>query len=199
MSPDTLPSPSIGELGHTSWSEPFIQFFSGAPEYFQGLEHNAAFMNLLYFLWALFVVLAGCIIYLAIRAMQLQAAEYRAYYEKASAPQETGSVSKKYSLAWQEIVGHIKSESDADWKIAILEADSILSALLEDLGYPGDNLGERLKSVPKGEILSLDAAWTAHKMRNRIAHEGQSFKISRRELGETLAQFEIVFREFNYI
>ncbi|HEY9582950.1 MAG TPA: hypothetical protein VJK09_01385 [Candidatus Paceibacterota bacterium] len=198
MPPTTLAQPSISGFGRVGFSESVIQFFLALPEHLHNLSGNPAFMSLLYFLWALFVVLAGLIVYTAIRTMKLQTVEHENYYETFARDKEALPISRKHTEAWQEIVEHIKSDNEADWKIAILEADSLLGELVEGLGYPGDNLGEKLKAVPKGEILSLDSAWAAHKMRNRIAHEG-NLKLSRRDLGETLAQFESVFREFDYI
>jgi len=197
--PPTIPQPSISDFGHTSWSEPVIQFFASFGDNMRALSENYAFMSLLYFLWALFVVMLGVVAYLVYLFIKLQNDEKKQYYENADAQKKPESVVRKHSKTWQEVVTHLKSENDNDWKIAILEADSILSELLEDLGYIGDNLGERLKTVPTGDILSLDSAWAAHKMRNRIAHEGMSLKLSRKEVGDTLAQFEQVFREFNYI
>ena len=197
--PPTIPQPSISNLGRTSWSEPVIQFFASFSDHLHNLAQSHAFLSFVFFLWAFFVVLVGLIVYLAIRAMNLHMDEQREYYQAGATASKPESVLRKHSGTWQEVVEHLKSENENDWKIAILEADSILGELLQDLGYSGDNIGERLKSVPRGEILSLDNAWSAHKMRNRIAHEGQTLNLSRREVGETLAQFEIVFREFNYI
>jgi hypothetical protein len=91
------------------------------------------------------------------------------------------------------------SEQVSDWKIAILEADSILDELLEDLGYVGANLGERLKAVPKGSVKNLEAAWSAHKVRNRIAHDTAAASLDKREAIDTIGNFERVFREFDYI
>lgn len=199
MPPTGLPSPSISNFGHTSTAEPFIQFANSLPDYLQNLSTNHTFMSLLYFLWAFFVILIGAIAWVVWKTMSMQAKEYKDYYENAAKRSEPESVVRKRSEAWKEIASHLKSDNEADWKIAILEADSILGELLDDLGYQGENLGDKLKAIPKGEILSLDNAWAAHKMRNRIAHEGTTMKLSRKEFGDTLTNFELVFREFNYI
>lgn len=56
-----------------------------------------------------------------------------------------------------------------DARIKVLELDKALDALLTSLGYKG-SLGEKL--IAAGSRLpNIDALWTAHKLRNRVAHE----------------------------
>ena len=63
----------------------------------------------------------------------------------------------------------------------------------------GENLGERLKSVGKDRFKSLDDAWEAHLVRNKIAHEGLKFDITKREAQRVIYLYEKVFREFGHI
>jgi len=56
-----------------------------------------------------------------------------------------------------------------------------------------------LKAVEASDMLSLDAAWDAHKVRNRIAHSGSEFLMNEREAKQTIANYEKVFREFKII
>lgn len=198
MPPTTISQPSISTFGQTSWSEPVIQFFVSFGDNLRQLGQNHTFLSLIYFLWALLVIIVGVIGYLLYLYIKLQKEEHKKYYAEAEVKAEEISVARAAGR-WQEIVGHLKSEKENDWKIAILEADSVMAELFEGLGYVGENLGERLKNVQKGDVLTIDSAWAAHKMRNRIAHEGMGMSLTRREAGETLSQFEQVFREFNYI
>jgi len=51
----------------------------------------------------------------------------------------------------------------------ILEADKVLDSLLKELGYQG-SLGDKLKKA--GNVIpNINEVWTAHKLRNRLAHE----------------------------
>jgi len=99
---------------------------------------------------------------------------------------------------WVEVGKHLGGTSPADWKLAVIEADSILDRLLVDLGFEGETLGERLKSVKREEMATLNDAWEAHKVRNRIAHE-VSYNLTQLDAKKTISQFERVFREFDYI
>ena len=100
---------------------------------------------------------------------------------------------------WEGVVKHINSASPSDWKLAIIEADIMLDDLLKASGYHGDSLGEMLKAVEKSDFLTIESAWEAHKVRNQIAHQGESFLINEREAKRVIALYEGVFREFKII
>jgi uncharacterized membrane protein len=100
---------------------------------------------------------------------------------------------------WQVVLDHVHSANPSDWRLAIIEADNILDEMVTRIGYKGENLGEKLKSVEPSDFLTLNEAWEAHKIRNKIAHEGLSFQIDHREAKRVISLFEKVFKEFNYI
>lgn len=110
-----------------------------------------------------------------------------------------GEVPQMQNAKWDRVISHINSPNQSDWKLAIMEADIMLDDLLKASGYHGDSIGEKLKGVEKSDFLTLDAAWEAHKIRNRIAHDGADFDLNERIAKQTVAQFESVFREFKII
>ena len=75
----------------------------------------------------------------------------------------------------------------------------MLEDLTDQLNLEGDNLGERLKSVDKEKFKTLDDAWEAHLVRNKIAHEGTQFELSQHEANRIITLYENVFREFGHI
>src|SRR3989344_595163 len=48
---------------------------------------------------------------------------------------------------WEEILEHMNSNREAEWKFAIIEADKFVDDLLKTAGYPGDSMGERLTNI----------------------------------------------------
>ncbi len=100
---------------------------------------------------------------------------------------------------WTAVLNHLFSENLNDWKVAIIEADTMLEILLGQLGFVGASLGEKLKSADREKFPSLTTAWEVHTIRNRIAHEGLSFSISHHEAKRVIAMYEQMFREFGYI
>jgi hypothetical protein len=100
---------------------------------------------------------------------------------------------------WQEIERHMATNSQAEWRVAIIESDIILFDMLEQMGYVGDTVAEKLKTVDKVNFATLDDAWRAHKIRNIIAHEGANYELSREEADRTIRLFKKVFEEFYFI
>lgn len=103
------------------------------------------------------------------------------------------------SQRWQSVVRHIESESQNDWKQAILEADIILDEILDKMGYRGESIGDKLKKVEASDFITLNEAWEAHKVRNQIAHDGSTFVLGQVEAKRVVNLYKKVFEEFYYI
>jgi hypothetical protein len=105
----------------------------------------------------------------------------------------------KVNEKWTRVIEHLNSTNPSDWRLAIIEADIMLDELLTSLRYHGDSIGEKLKAVEPSDMKTLDAAWEAHKVRNRIAHAGSDFELNEREAKRVIALFESVFKEYQII
>ncbi len=112
---------------------------------------------------------------------------------------ETSVSENSNKRRWQQITEHVQSGSQGDWRLAILEADIMLDDLMNSLGYTGDGLGEKLKQVRQEDINSVEAAWEAHKIRNKIAHEGTAHELNYREVKRVVSLYKQVFTETNFI
>ena len=106
---------------------------------------------------------------------------------------------EKVNERWKRIQDHANSNNSSDWRLAIIEADIMLEETLRTLGYTGDGLGEMLKGIDPTDLLTLNNAWDAHKVRNRIAHSGGDFDLTERETRRVIGHFEAVFRELRAI
>ncbi len=109
-----------------------------------------------------------------------------------------GGVTIKNSR-WEEIEHHIREDNPNSWRVAIIEADIFLEEILNEMGYVGTTIGEKLKSANPASFTTLQDAWEAHKVRNEIAHTGGDFVLTRKVAQETITRFERVFREFGAI
>lgn len=106
---------------------------------------------------------------------------------------------KEKAMQWKIVLNHLASANPAEWKLAILEADNMLDEILEDNGYQGESLGEKLKSMNPGELKSYQDVWDAHKVRNQVAHEGSAMDFSRKIARDTINKYEKVFKELGYL
>lgn len=144
--------------------------------------------------------LAYVIIYCKIRLKQIENAEKaerhaRLVKDAHAHPEQDPELNDK----WVKIQSHINSPNPSDWRLAILEADIMLFEVLDKMGFQGDSIGEKLKGVKKEDFLTLDLAWEAHKVRNKIAHEGAGFDLSEREAKRMIDLYKKVFEEFYHI
>jgi hypothetical protein len=94
------------------------------------------------------------------------------------------------------IQGYLSSQSEALWRIGIMEADNLLGEALREKGYRGDGVGEMLKMA---SFKTVQLAWDAHKVRNRIAHDGSSFQLTPHEAKRVFNLYESVLRELKVI
>lgn len=97
---------------------------------------------------------------------------------------------------WEEIQRHLNSHKEAEWKFAVIEADSLVNDILKASGYPGDTMGDRLKNINKSQIVTLDELWEAHKIRNRLAHE-PSYFLRYGEARRAVQLYEKTLKELN--
>jgi hypothetical protein len=139
--------------------------------------------------WLIFRILS--------KSSVLQEEEKEIYGPTISLPQDIEPQDK--NGRWERVIELVNSANSSDWRLAIIEADVMLEDLLERMGYHGESIGEMLKGVEQSDFLTLDAAWEAHKIRNKIAHGGSEFSLNEREAKRVIALFESVFKEFKII
>ncbi|TRZ52674.1 hypothetical protein D4R99_02355 [bacterium] len=106
---------------------------------------------------------------------------------------------KTKSTRWGIVEKHMESDNPAEWKLAVIEADSMLEAMVKKMGYDGATLGEMLKRIEISDFTTLNDAWQAHKVRNFIAHQGSSYLLSKHQAREVIKLYEKVFKEFELI
>jgi hypothetical protein len=118
--------------------------------------------------------------------------------EKTLLYPEAVNENKNINPEWERVLTHVESLNEGDWRLSILEADIMLSALLDKLGLPGDTIADKLKAVERSDFTTIDMAWEGHKIRNQIAHES-SFILSQHEAKRVVELFRQVFEEFRII
>jgi hypothetical protein len=182
-------------------------FFGSIFEIFTGNNFSFdSFLELLGNLWTLYSIIALTlsalfifgIIYAYIRIGQMSEIEEEALAEQEKMWKELhgGSIENN---RWESVQTHLSSSNPNDWKLAIIEADVLLERMLEKAGYAGNTVGERLKSASSRSFATLDDAWTAHRVRNQIAHGGADFVLTQKIANETLILYERVFKEFDVL
>jgi hypothetical protein len=100
---------------------------------------------------------------------------------------------------WGTVLTYLFSQHGSDWKLAIIEADTMLDGLLTQLGFQGESIGDKLKSATQDKFPQLANAWEVHTIRNKIAHEGLAFELSQHEAKRVIALYEQIFHAYGFI
>lgn len=153
---------------------------------------------------ALSLVLLVLVIYAQIRMVQVEHEGFHALeehehevHEHAHGPE--GESQGVVRTRWDDIVALTTSGNESDWRRAILEADVMLSDALRAYGYEGATVADQLRMANPIQMTTLNVAWEAHKVRNRVAHEGERLDLTERDVRATIDQYRRVFEELGAI
>lgn len=131
------------------------------------------------------------IIYSLVRIRELEHLEHEAYADLEHQHIEDHRSNDRFDT----IQSLVATQNPSDWRQAIIEADIMLDELLTQFGYFGASVGDKLKQVRTGDLMSVQDAWDAHKVRNDIAHRGSDFILTKREAENTIGRYRRVFEE----
>lgn len=143
------------------------------------------------------LMFAAGIVYCTMRILQIRRAEW-AQHRKAAHTVEHEDVPAT-RMRWNRIMEHAQSADEHKWRLAILECDIMLNELLDLQGYKGETIAEKMKQVSRTNFNTIDDAWEAHKVRNKVAHEGTEFQIDERSKNHVINLYQRVFKEFGFI
>lgn len=178
--------------GNIADADAFSRFFSG----------------LKVFATLLVIILITIILYCLVRLYELEQ-EGKPKKEKKSLVKTQNNTNESEVLVpnievkenpiWTSVRNKLLSDNQSDWRLAIIEADIYLDRVLDQKGFYGDTLGDKLKQIDPEKLPSVQIAWEAHKVRNRIAHDGAGFNLTMPEARRVLSYYEIVFRDLEVI
>lgn len=100
---------------------------------------------------------------------------------------------------WHYILTLIESPNDSDWRVAIIEADSMMEEILKEKGLSGGTVSELLEGAKESGYMYIQDAWDAHLVRNQIAHDGSDFPLSQVEGRRVIKMFQNFFEELRVI
>lgn len=163
-------------------------------------EHKRNFLFSAFKIFSLFgsVVLLGGLIFLFSKISILRpkidvyGALHGAKKSKIGAAIKKDIVKEK----WVKIIEKIKSGTEENIKLAIIETDGLIDNLLKEKGITGETMADRLKSISKDELRNLDNLWEAHKLRNKIAHQPH-FKLDYAEAKQAFKYYQSVLKELD--
>lgn len=98
---------------------------------------------------------------------------------------------KKTARQWIKITKRLETGLESEYKLAVIEADSMFDDILKKMGYEGETLGERLDKIPATLVPNIETLKLAHKTRNNVVHD-PDYKLGLEESKSALQAFEKV-------
>lgn len=104
---------------------------------------------------------------------------------------------EKYRVKWLTIEQSLLRDSEASYHLAVMNADKLVDLALRESNVKGQTMGDRMKFA-KDRWSNRNALWTAHKLRNRIAHE-PDVRVGYDEARYALAAFKQALKDLGAI
>jgi hypothetical protein len=99
---------------------------------------------------------------------------------------------EKYRERWANIMKRVEEEGISGGKIALVEADRMFDEVLEQAGYKGKDVAEKLSQIPPGQLIGVVDVTSAHEISEKILLD-PSHEIDLDEIKEYLAAYEKFF------
>src|SRR3989338_5626226 len=93
----------------------------------------------------------------------------------------------------KNVVKRLETASEEEYKLAVLEADSMLDQSLKRMGFAGDTLTDRLQKVSPGIIVNLSEIRQANAIRNNIVHD-PNYRLTLGEARRIIEVYETAFK-----
>ncbi|MFH1611843.1 MAG: hypothetical protein ABH887_01080 [bacterium] len=171
----------------------YDKFIVNWPVWFDKWQENIFYLKII-FVGISIVLFIGIIYYIILIRRDI-----KKYFELIIDSVEAPKVpKKKVTKQWEGIIQKLESDNTSDYKLAVIEADKMLDELLKRIGYKGDDMGARLKQLTSAQVPNLNELWSAHKVRNRIAHES-NFNLTRETARRAIDAYERTFEELELL
>lgn len=103
----------------------------------------------------------------------------------------------KYRTKWMAIEHQLNKDEPMTFQLTVLSADTLLDQALKEKGIQGTTMGERMKQMQQ-KWSNANNVWTAHKLRNQIAHE-PDVKLNYDTARRALASFKQALKDVGAI
>ncbi len=105
---------------------------------------------------------------------------------------------QKFTKDWQKIMARLETANESEYKLAIIEADTMLDDSFKRLGFPGENAPERLGKVSAVILPNINELKIAHGARDNIVHD-PNFILSLDQARKILSVYEKAFTDLDLI
>lgn len=99
---------------------------------------------------------------------------------------------------WKNILLRLETANEEEYKLAVIEADTMLDATLQRIGFAGETLADRLGKVTVAIVPNLPEVREANRIRNNIVHD-PSYRLTLSEARRIIETYEVTFQNLDLI
>jgi len=136
----------------SSGTDTIDKFVLAAIGFFKELDYPVFLSYLKSSLVLISMIFGVILIIIIIKIRILMKGQIPSIKDEISPPKEAVDA---YDNRWTEIKSHVMSFNEAEWKMAVIEADKFVDDALKTGNYPGESMGERLMMIQPGQLLSF--------------------------------------------
>jgi len=100
---------------------------------------------------------------------------------------------KKTFKQWAKVLKRLETGKEADYKLAVIEADGLLNDILKKMGYKGETMAKILEQLDATILPNIEQIWKVHKIRNNVVHD-PDYELSLEQARKILGIYEKTFR-----
>ena len=96
---------------------------------------------------------------------------------------------REINKRWQDIIKKTTTGLEAEYKIALIEAEDFLYQILEERGYEGDTFEEMVKNARQKMSLDFKEILLGHTIRNAIVYD-PDYRLDNEKARQLLVMYE---------
>ncbi len=178
-----------------------MDFIDSLSSFFQGPEFKTSVTVFKVLFILITVIFVGLAIFLKAKAgFYAEKFMYYSYYFKKQKKPDQASALPLVELKayWQQLGMRLNVQNEAQWKLAVIEADNFFDHVLTLLGYQGESMGERLQKVLPEHLPNINEVWRVHKVRNSLVHDA-AFRLSYNQARDVYDTYEKALKQLKIL
>lgn len=194
----TLPQPTIPDFVQSpkfvfgaDITTQLAQIYDGSFNFLKDSNFQGLVVDLKTIATIASVILVAILVWIVVKSAALHKNKIAEIVHEFNPPTEAKTA---YDNRWDEIKRHANSFVEAEWKLAVVEADKFVDDVLKTAGFAGESMGERLMLIKPDQIINLQYLWDAHKLRNLLVHDPH-FRLTHQQALFAINAFESVLSE----
>lgn len=105
---------------------------------------------------------------------------------------------KRFTKQWEKILARLDTGNEQEYKLAVVDVDTLIDGAMNQLGFPGANFAERLKRITPVVLPNIAELTEIHAIRDTIVHD-PNFVLTLNEARRVMGVYEKTLQNLDLI